>query len=206
MRSLIAAVSLLALLASTPWLAADESPGSVIFDMDSMVFKPGEFTKDNQKHLAGTAELVDGKFGKAVKFTFVEASSGGFMIGPHPPDERLGQGRWLQLLGQRDGSASWGGIELIDRDDFGLRYGYCFPDDSTDWRKITVPWRDLIPEAGRPAGHAPGWLRPQPFRHFLFGKWFFWRDYPAHSLHDRPDRARAARSRCRLAPAHRRPA
>jgi lysophospholipase L1-like esterase len=80
-----------------------------------------------------------------------------------------------------DGSKSWGGIEMIDKSDFKLRYGYCFPIDSTEWHKITVPWRDLTPELSAPPVDAKGGYAPSNFGNFWFGKWFYYRDYPAHS-------------------------
>src|SRR3954453_3344950 len=60
-----------------------EPAGAVIFDMDTVRHRPGEITnKDKQKVPCGTAEAVDGKFGRAVKFTFIEGAAGGFMTGP----------------------------------------------------------------------------------------------------------------------------
>ena len=93
-------------------------------------------------------------------------------------DQAQGFSFWLQ----GDGSANWGGLELIDSGDYALRYGYCFPLDSTEWRKITVPWCDLVPEL--PAGQAvdpQGGYPPSKFGNFWFGKWWYWRDYPAVS-------------------------
>ena len=48
----------------------------LLFDFSRVQHKPGEVTTpDNQKVPAGTVELVDGRFGKACKFSFV-ASTG----------------------------------------------------------------------------------------------------------------------------------
>ncbi len=155
---------------------------SVIFDMDTVVHKPGEITdKDKHRIPAGTAELVDGKFNKAVKFSFVEGASGGFMsarVHATPEwDKSAGFSFWVK----GDGSDAWGGIEIIDRDDFGLRYAYCFPIDSTEWQKITVPWADLVPELKAPLIDPANGYAPSHFGNFWFGKWYYWRDYPAHS-------------------------
>ena len=46
-----------------------------------------------------------------------------------------------------DGSKNFGGIELIDHKDYALRYAYCFPLDSTEWKKITSLW--FIPKPAR---------------------------------------------------------
>jgi lysophospholipase L1-like esterase len=165
--------------APPPTAPEKENPGHVIFDMETVQHQPGEFAKDKQKLRAGTAELVEGKVGKAVKFTFVQGASGGFMTG------RVNAADWDKADGfsfwvKGDGSNSWGGIELIDREDFSLRYGYCFPIDSTEWRKITVPWRDVVPELSGPLVGKDG-FSPAKFGNFYFGKWFYWRDYPAHA-------------------------
>ncbi len=138
--------------------------------------------KEKQKLPCGTVEEVDGKFGKATKLTFIDGASGGFItarICPTPEwDKTAGFSFWVK----GDGSNHWGGIELIDRDDFSLRYGYCFPIDSTDWQKIIVPWRDVIPELAGPLVSAAGGFPPSHFGNFFFGKWFYWRDYPAESF------------------------
>jgi lysophospholipase L1-like esterase len=80
-----------------------------------------------------------------------------------------------------DGSSNFGGIELIDRDNFSLRYAYCFPIHSTNWQKIIVPWSDLTPELAGPLVDAAHGYAPSHFGNFWFGKWFYWRDYPAIS-------------------------
>jgi lysophospholipase L1-like esterase len=163
-----------------PAFAADDP--TIIFDMDTLRHKPTEITnKDKQKIPTGTAELVDGKFNKAVKFTFVENSSGGFMTAAVRPTPLWDQSAGFSFWVKGDGSKSFGGIEVIDKSDFKLRYGYCFPIDSTDWQKITVPWHDLIPELSAPPIDPKNGYAPSNFGNFWFGKWFYYRDYPAHS-------------------------
>ena len=160
---------------------AADSPG-VIFDMDTVVHRPSEFTNEKgQKLPAGTAELVDGKFGRAVRFTFGEGARGGFMTAAVHPTAQWDQSDGFSFWVKGDGSANWGGIELIDRDNFQLRYAYCFPIDSTEWRKVVVPWRDVIPELAGPLVGQGGY-GPSHFGNFWFGKWFYWRDYPAESF------------------------
>ncbi len=161
---------------------ADDTPGKVIFGMDTPAFQPGEFTRDKQKFSVGTAEVVEGKFNKAVKFTFVDKASGGFFVGRVHPDGDWDKADGFSFWVKGDGSSNFGGIELIDRDDYSLRDGYCFPIQSTEWKKIVVPWRELTPElASAPIGGAEGYS-PAKFGSFNFGKWFYWRDYPAHSF------------------------
>ena len=164
---------------------ADDNAGAVIFDMDSVRHKPGDFAgKDKQKLPAGTIELVDGKVGKAVKFGFVEGARGGFMIAPARATAEWDQADGFSFWVKGDGSQSFGALELIDKSDFMFRYGYCFPIDSTEWQKVTVAWRDLTPELSAalvdPKGGA--FYAPSRFGNLWFGKWFYYRDYPAHSF------------------------
>ena len=163
------------------------APGQVIFDMETPQFRVGEITKDNKKIPAGSAEPVDGKFGKAVKFSFIEGAQGGWMSARAPADASWDAADGFSFWVKGDGSANFGGIEMIDRDDFGLRYAYCFPIDSTEWKKITVRWGEMIPELAGPLVnvHAPPrkeGYSPNRFGNFWFGKWFYWRDYPAESF------------------------
>jgi lysophospholipase L1-like esterase len=161
-----------------------ETPApSIIVNLNAVAFQPNEFTdKDNKKVPAGTTEVVDGKFGKAVKFSFVEGASGGFMSARLRPTPQWNQAGGFSFWVKGDGSDHWGGIELIDNNDYGLRYGYCFPINSTDWTKITVPWRDVIPELAGPLINSNGGYAPSGFGSLFFGKWFYWRDYPAESI------------------------
>ncbi|HUU42354.1 MAG TPA: GDSL-type esterase/lipase family protein [Planctomycetota bacterium] len=156
-----------------------------LFDMDTVVHKPTEIVVDAKTKAKGpcaTLELVDGKFGKAVKFTFIANARGGFCTKWHRADASWDEAAGISFWVKGDGSASWGGLELIDQNDYALRYGYCFPIDSTEWRKITVPWCDLVPEL--PKGDlvdVKTGYKPSGFGNVWFGKWFYWKDYPAHS-------------------------
>lgn len=158
--------------------AVGQDDSKVIFDMDKVVHQVGEVTVNGKKVPAGKAEIVDGKFGKAVRFSFVENARGGFMTARVRPTEAWDQAAGFSFWVKGDGSPHWGGIELIDRDDFSLRYGYCFPIDSNEWRKIVVPWSDLTPELAGPLVDAKKGYAPSHFGNFWFGKWFYWRDYP----------------------------
>src|SRR5581483_3942472 len=75
-----------------------------------------------------------------------------------------------------------GGLEFIWNEDYSLRYTYCFPIDSTAWKKIVVPWRDLISSMPSAALIAPAnGNAPSKLGGISFGKWWFWRDFAACS-------------------------
>ncbi|HLX62333.1 MAG TPA: GDSL-type esterase/lipase family protein [Planctomycetota bacterium] len=147
----------------------------VIDSMDALDFQaPKEKAK---------VELVDGKDGKALKFSFENDCKGAFCIG-----KAKGAADWDAAAGisfwvKGDGSEHLGGIEFIWDNNFALRFAYAFPIDGTDWKKIVVPWRDLIPETSGPAAKPLGrdGLAPSKLGPIWFGKWWYWRDYAAHS-------------------------
>ena len=160
---------------------AEEASPQVLFDMDSIRHKPTQFGQ--AKKPAGTVELVEGKVGKACKFTFEKDASGGFFIASVRAtpewDKAAGISFWLK----GDGSKNFGGIELIDASDYGLRYAAAFPLDSTEWRKIAIPWCDFIPELSKAKFiGVPGGYAPSGFGNFWLGKWWTWRDYPSYSF------------------------
>ena len=176
-----------AALATGP--AWGQAPQPLLLDFSRVQPKPGEVTtKDNKKVPAGTVELVDGRFGKACKFSFVESTGPQFCTAWVNPAENWDQYDGFSFWVKGDGSASFGGLELIDGNDFALRYGYCFLIDSREWVKITVPWSDLVPELAGPlvdAGHHAQRGRgfaPSRFHPVFFGKWFYWREFPACSF------------------------
>ncbi len=163
-------------------LCLAQEASQILFDMETVRHKPTEAAdKSGKKGLCGTAELVDGKFGKAVLFKFNETAGPAFMVAPVRAGEEWNKSAGISFWVKGDGSANWGGLEMIDKSDYSLRYGYCFPIDSTDWKKIVVPWRDLIPELAGPLVDAKGGFAPSSFGNLWFGKWFYWREHPAHS-------------------------
>jgi lysophospholipase L1-like esterase len=160
---------------------AAEAP-TVVLDMDTVRHRPGEMKdKDGQAVPVGTIEAVEGKVGKACRFTFREGEQSGFMTLWVNATPDWDQAEALSFWVKGDGSTSWGGLELIDGDDYALRYGYCFPIDSTEWTKVVMPWRDLLPELAGPVVGPKGGYAPSKFRNIWFGKWFYWREYPAHA-------------------------
>ncbi len=159
------------------------SAEQVILDMDTVRHKPGEVTgKDQQKVPIGTVELVEGKFNKAVRFSFADGLGPGFMTASVPANKDWDRAVGISFYVRGDGSTNWAGLELIDRNDYSLRYACCFPIDSTEWKKIVVPWRDLIPELAAPLIASQGGYAPSEFGNLWFGKWFYWREYPAHAF------------------------
>jgi lysophospholipase L1-like esterase len=151
--------------------------GTLLDAMDDASFKPPK-----EK---GKLELVDGKAGKAIKFDFAEGCSGTFF-----PGKVRGTPEWDNAAGisfwvKGDGSDHLGGIQFVWNEDYGVRYTAAFPIDGTEWRKVTLAWRDLIPALPTPAnkpldpkaGNAPSKLGQ-----IWVGKWWFWRDYAAHSF------------------------
>ncbi len=162
--------------------AADLPGPQVIFAMDSVVHQPAEIAgKDGQKVPIGSTELVEGKSNKAVRFNFTAAAAG-FMTAPVAATKEWDRAKGFSFYLKGDGSTNWGGLELIDRSDYGLRYAYCFPLDSAEWRKVTVRWSDLTPELAGPLVGGERGYAPSGFGNFWFGKWFYWRDYPPHSF------------------------
>jgi len=157
-------------------LACQATDGPLIHSMDDIKIRdPKEKAR---------SEFVEGKVGKAVKFAFDEGSSGAFCITPIHGTPEWDQAAGFSFWVKGDGSKHFGGMQFIWNEDYAARYDLMFPIDGTDWRKITVAWRDLVPVMSSPnskpldpkAGHAPSKLSGP-----WFGKWWYWKDYPAHS-------------------------
>jgi lysophospholipase L1-like esterase len=157
-------------------VAATPDEGALVNSMDDVrVQAPKE---------KGHFESVEGKVGKAVKFSFDNGCKSQFCmtnIRATPEwDKAEGFSFWLK----GDGSKHFGCIQLIWNEDYGARYDVAFPLDSTEWKKITVAWRDLVPALPTPSskpidaklGNAPSKLGVM-----WFGKWWYWRDDAAHS-------------------------
>ena len=90
-----------------PAAAPGEAPSSgVILDMNTLQHRPGDFTKDNHKVPAGNAVVVDGKFGKAVRFDFAEGAGGGFMTARVRPTKAWDEADGFSFWAKGDGSQS----------------------------------------------------------------------------------------------------
>jgi len=127
------------------------------------------------------AETVEGKVGKALKMSFADEGRNAFVMtdirGKPEWDKAAGFSFWVK----GDGSKRFGGVQLIWNGDFSARYDFMFPIDGTDWRQVTVRWSDLTPVL--PGAEFLGSDGPAPakFSSLWFGKWWYWRDYAAHS-------------------------
>jgi lysophospholipase L1-like esterase len=158
---------------------------AVVLDMGTgHGYKPTEVEDPatKQKVPCGTLEPVEGVVGPAIRFSFREGALGGYMNRWLVADERWDQAAGLSFWVKGDGSGNWGGLELIDGETYAHRYGFCFPIDSTEWRKVTMPWRDLIPILSSPLLAPDGGFRPSAFRNLWFGKRGYWREAPACSF------------------------
>ena len=171
-RNLSAALLLFA--AFGPVHAADDA---LLDSMDDLHFQ--------QPKEKGKAELVEGKVGKAVRFSFDEGSRGAFctsnLHGTPAWDKAAGLSFWVK----GDGSDAFGGLQLIYDDDYAVRYDFAFPLKNKEWTKIVIPWRDLVPvlpgAKSNPLDPA-GDNKPSRVSALWFGKWWYWGDYPAHSF------------------------
>ncbi len=163
---------LLTLLLPVAPSVADE--GGVIATMDEARFRPPQGK--------GSAGLVEGKVGKAVRFAFPGDARGAFFT-----SEVRGTPEWDRASGfsfwvKGDGPDGFGGLQLIWDDDYSVRYDLCFPVKGDGWAKVVVAWADLIPvlpgPKAKPLG-APGGNAPSKTTGLWVGKWWYWGDYPA---------------------------
>lgn len=161
------------LLASLHCLAGDD--GQVLNTMEALPQCTGAKI---------SAQFVDGKMGRAVKLNFENGCQSVYAQTPTRGATEWDKADGFSFWVKGDGSDHLGGIELVWNDDYALRYAFAFPINHTDWRKVVVRWRDLMPETANPAalpieprqGNAPSKLGA-----IWFGKWWYWRDYAAHS-------------------------
>ena len=157
-------------IAAFPPVMAQEA--GVIASMDEMRFAPPK-----EK---GSASLVDGRVGKAVRFE-ADAPSTFFTSDIHgKPEWDRAQGFSFWVRG--NGSDGFGGLEFIYDDDYAVRYDVCFPVKNGEWRKISVAWQDLVPvlpgPAAKPLGTSRGNAASKLSAVFV-GKWWYWALYPA---------------------------
>ena len=154
--------------------AQDAEAGAVIATMDEPRFTPPQGK--------GEAEQVDGKVGRATRFRFAKGDSGAFFTsnlrGTPEWDRAGGFSFWVR----GDGIDQIGGLEFIYDEDYAVRYDLAFPIKGTGWTKVVVAWRDLIPvlpgPKSKPLGGSDG-NAPSKLTSLWFGRWWYWRDYPA---------------------------
>ena len=159
------------LIAAAP---AHSDDTSVITSMDEPRFRPPK-----EK---GSAGQVEGKVGKAVRFRFEEDARSLFFTsnirGTPEWDRAAGFSFWVR----GDGTDGFGGLQFIYDDDFAVRYDLCFPVKGTEWTKVAVAWRDMIPVLPGPRAKPLGTLDgnpPSKLSALWFGKWWYWGAYPA---------------------------
>jgi lysophospholipase L1-like esterase len=133
----------------------------------------------------GKATLVEGKYGKAIRFSFAPDARGCFFTSNLRGNPAWDRADGLSFWVKGDGSDHFGGLELIYDDDYAVRYDYAFPLRNTEWTKITVAWRDFVPvlpgPKSNPLDPATG-NKPSKVTALWVGKWWYWGDYPAESL------------------------
>lgn len=145
--------------------------------MDELRFRP---PKDK-----GQAEIVPGKIGNAVSFVFERDCRSLFFTQPLRGTPEWNRSAGLSFWVKGDGSDHFGGLELIHDEDYSVRYDAMFPIRSTDWSHVTLAWRDLIPvlpgPKAKPLDPNRGNL-PSKLSALWIGRWWYWREYPAHSF------------------------
>ena len=156
----------------------------VIDTMDAVTFSQ---PIDGDKKVKGKIDQVEGKVGKALKFTFDDnclnvnsAPLNTFKATPEW-DNAAGISFWVK----GDGSEHLGGMQFVYNWDYATRYTVAFPIDSTEWKKIVIPWREMVPVLSKgdvkmldpKTGNQPSKLSV-----LGFGKWWFWKDYAGHSF------------------------
>ena len=165
---------LISLVLSSPSFAQQEG---LISSMDEMRFAPPK-----EK---GSASLVEGRVGKAVRFRFEsDAASMFFTSNIH------GQVEWDKADGfsfwvRGNEASGFGGLDFIYDDDYSVRYDLCFPVKKGEWTKITTAWQDLVPvlpgPRSKPLGTTGG-NAPSRLSALFVGKWWYWAVYPAISF------------------------
>lgn len=130
----------------------------------------------------GSASLVEGQVGKAVRFQFDKDARSAFFTsnlhGTTDWDRAAGFSFWVR----GEGVDGFGGLQFIYDDDYAVRYDLAFPVKGAGWSKVTVAWQDLIPVLPGPRSKplaAPGGNAPSKLSALWFGKWWYWGDYPA---------------------------
>jgi lysophospholipase L1-like esterase len=158
---------------SASLFAAD---GPVIDSMDDI----GTFNAPKEK---GKIEAVEGKAGKAIKFSFDKDCNGVFSMGKVRATPEWDNAAGISFWVKGDGSDHLGGLQFIYNEDYGVRYSCAFPIDSTEWKKVVIPWRDLISvlPKGTVTVDPKGETKPSKLGPVWVGKWWFWKDYEACS-------------------------
>jgi hypothetical protein len=152
-------------------LAAES--GGPIDSMDAATFVPLPKMEDKVR-----IEVVDGHSGQALRFSFADGSKGAFAARKGQPlatpdwDKAAGISFWVK----GDGSPCFGGLEFVWNENYALRYDCAFPINSTEWKKIVIPWRDFVPTLPGPGSKlldASKGNAPSKISQFWIGKsWY----------------------------------
>ena len=170
------AFALAAFVAVATFASADQPGGSLIANMDELKFAAPK--------AKGKVELVEGKIGKALRFTVEKDSPGTFFTsairGTAAWDEAAGISFWVK----GDGSDQFAGLQFIYDDDYALRYDLCFAIKGKEWTKVTAAWTDFIPVLPGPKSKPLGAKgnAPSKIGALWVGKWWYWGDYPVGSF------------------------
>ena len=129
------------------------------------------------------AEQIAGHTGAAIQLNFSAEGASSFAMGRVRGGPEWDQAAGISFWVKGDGSTARGAIQFVWNDDYAVRYDASFPITATEWTKVVIPWRDLIPVAANeksvpldPAGER----KPSQLGQIWFGKWWYWREYPAH--------------------------
>jgi lysophospholipase L1-like esterase len=138
-----------------------------------------------QPSAKGVAALVPGHAGQAIEFKFDKDCQNVFFTsnirGTPEWDKAAGFSFWVK----GDGSKDVGALQLIYDDDYAVRYEYAFPLQDTQWHQVVVAWHDLVPVLpGKNSNllDPKGSNKPSKLSALWVGKWWHWRDYPAHTF------------------------
>jgi lysophospholipase L1-like esterase len=151
---------------------------------DSVVdaFETSAFNAPKEK---GRFQIVEGKEGKAVKFSFDDACKSSFFMrklkGAPEWDSSEGFSFWLK----GDGSDHSACMQFLWNEDYKMRYEFAFSLKSTEWKKVYVPWTDLVPvlsHEGAKLIDMKNGILPSKLSQMWIGKWWAWRDCAAHSF------------------------
>lgn len=165
-------LGLVGIIACSPALGAD----GIIDSLDELRFRVPA-AKASASLVAGKAGNIEFRFDKDSQNVFFSSS----IRGQPDWDDAAGFSFWAK----GDGSKDVGAIQFIYDDDYAVRYEFAFSLTDTEWHKVTVAWSDLVPVLpGKKSNllDPTGENRPSKLSALWVGKWWHWRDYPAHSF------------------------
>jgi lysophospholipase L1-like esterase len=157
--------------------AVGAADGPLISSLDDLE----TFTAPKDK---ARAESVDGKVGKAIRFSFEKDARSVFFTSRLRGNADWDKAAGLSLWVKGNGTDGFGGLQLIFNEDYAVRYDLAFPVRGTEWTKVVAAWRDFIPVLPGPKSNPldpAGPNKPSQVSGLWVGKWWYWGDYPAVS-------------------------